>query len=192
MKHRFLSQCYNPEELFALKTGNELSNFITNLKKQSMEHPDRWEPTTYQGDGFESLVEAILVKWDSSKFLDMTRYEPTEPDAIGVDGVGNCLLGGNHTTQIKLRMEDWVLTEGKDHIGMAPASSFTKYQAKKLTIWTAGKAVHRTLLAEWNYNEELTKVMNKKDIEKLVNYNPPFWKWYRGEMEAKCLSGKTI
>jgi hypothetical protein len=191
MKHRFLSQCYDPEKLFSVRIGSELTDFIKNLKKQSEEHPDRWDPATYQGDGFESLVEAILVKWDGHKRLDMTAYEPTEPEAIGVDGVGKCLMGGNHTVQAKMRMRDWVLTEGKDHIGMAPASSFTRYKAKKLTIWTTGQAVHRNLLAEWNYNQELTKVMNQDDIEKLVNYNPPFWKWYKSEVEAKCLSGQT-
>ena len=82
-------------------------------------------------------------------------------------------------------MDDWVLTEGKDHIGMAPASSFTKYDAKKLTIWTAGKAVHRNLLAEWNYNGETTKVMNRKDIKKLVDWNPIFWKWFGVEMKKQ-------
>lgn len=183
LKHRFINQCYDADALLNVRTGRELKDFITNLKKQSLEHPDKWPPADYQGDGFESLVEAILVKWDSHKKLDMVGYEPTEPEAIGVDGIGKCLLGGNHTTQVKLRIEDWVLTEGKDHIGMAPASSFTRYNAKKLTIWTGGKAVHRTLLAEWNYyDQDKTKVMNRKDIEKLVNRNPPFWKWYKDQI----------
>ena len=166
LDHHFTNTCYDIDALF--KGVTKLSTFLTRLEKQSQQNPAMWEPKKYKGDGFEALVEAIIKLNPTNTRINITNYNPSPVDEMGIDGSGNTFDGMPHEVQAKLSMDpNRLITEQHEHIAMFPAIATTKHMGKQIqmTLFTTAKDLHHVLE---NFNGKV-RVLGRKDIESLVN-----------------------
>ena len=182
LKHRFAQICYNLDEL--LDGCNKLSTFMTRLRKQSRSRIE-FEADSYFGDGFEVLVESLILQMGHTPWIQMRDYVPVQENDLGVDGYGYGIDGEIHTVQIKARSNSQsVLTANKDHISNFVAHSHSKYggesKVKHMTLFTTAADLHR--VAREMYGEEVN-VIAERDLKKLLDGNKMFWATFREQMQ---------
>tara|TARA_S200002703_G_C3725810_1_gene222988 strand:+ start:74 stop:631 length:558 start_codon:yes stop_codon:yes gene_type:complete len=181
LEHHFVNTCYDIDKLF--KGVNTLSKFLRNLDKQSTENPAMWDPNKYKGDGFECLVEAIIKLHPVDKRINITNYQPSPVDEMGIDGSGETLNGMPHEVQAKMSMDPTkLITEQHEHIAMFPGMAGTKHMGKKfqMTLFTTGKDLHYVLE---NFHGKV-RVLGYYDIQKLIDH-PTFWQLFYNLMLDK-------
>lgn len=185
MQHRFKKTCYDAEKL--LKGCKTLKDFVKRVNKQSVEHPELWDPMTYRGDGFEALVEVLINASPIDKRINIIDYRPwntkKDGDDMGVDGVGYSHDGTHHTVQVKFRSNPTEeLTANKDHISNFVAKSLSMYKGKDvhMTIFTTANSLLETV-NEGMYHGQVN-TLGFKAISKLIDKNDSFWTIFRKEM----------
>lgn len=170
LKHHFRHTCYDKEKL--LHGVNTLSQFMRNLNKQSLEKPDYFESETYKGDGFEALVEALIVLSPVDKRINIVDYKPTPVGEKGVDGVGRTHAGEIHCIQAKYSSDtNKFVTEGSNSIAMFPAFA-SSYGAKHLTLFTTAKDLHPVLE---NFKNDNFITHGYESLRKFLDNNEAFW-----------------
>lgn len=175
MQHSFKYTCYNKDYL--LDGTKKLSTFMTKLKRQAQQNPDYFDPDKYFGDGFEALVEAIIVVLGKSHSIQIKDYTPIMEDDLGVDGIGYGPNMEPHTVQCKARSNtESFLTANNDHISNFVAHSHSKFggdtKVKYMTIFTTASDLHH--VTKEMYNNEV-RVIGNKEIRRLVDNNEMFW-----------------
>lgn len=180
MKHRFKVTCYDSNKL--LEGVNTLSKFMRKLIDQSALHPDRWDPETYKGDGFEALVEVLINSSPIDKRINITDYEPVTSSDYGIDGAGKTHSGKPHTIQVKFRSNVYKsLTANQDHISNFVAKSVIDYGNEvEMTIFTTAKDLNRAV-SESMYGDRV-RTIGYKELSNLIDKNESFWNIFRKEM----------
>lgn len=174
LEHHFKNTCYDIDAL--LKGVTKLSTFLYRLDKQSQQNPAMWDPKKYKGDGFESLVEAVIKLNPINTRINITNYQPSQVDEMGIDGSGETFDGMPHEVQAKMSMDpNKLITEEHHNIAMFPAIAGTKHMGKEfqMTLFTTAKDLHYVLE---NFNGKL-RVIGRDDLERLVN-TPTFWQHF--------------
>lgn len=183
MKHHFQYTCYNIDWL--LDGCYKLSTYMSRLRTQSEKNPDLFDPDKYFGDGFEALIESVILQFGQTKKIMIKDYQPIHEDDLGVDGFGYGPNGEIHTVQIKARSNSQsVLTANKDHISNFVAHSHSRYggesKVKYMTIFTTAADLHR--VAHEMYANEV-RVIGNKDIKNLIDNNDMFWTTFRDDLK---------
>jgi hypothetical protein len=159
------------------------------LIKQSESQPERWDPMTYRGDGFEALVETLITLSPIDKRINIVDYRPWNskidgPD-MGIDGLGKSHDGTIHTVQAKFRSNtDSQLTANEDHISNFVAKSSMMYRGKNvnMTIFTTAKNL-LSVVNEEMYHDQV-RVLGYNEISKMIDDNHAFWSCFRSEMNT--------
>jgi len=123
LNHSFATRSHDIQGL--LDGCNKLSTFCTRLEKQSVLHPDKYNPDKYKGDGFELLVEALIKLSPVDNRIGISNYGVCDGNTdIGVDGYGIGIDGMISTVQIKYRSNNaQQLTANSDHLSNFTAAS---------------------------------------------------------------------
>lgn len=176
LTHPFKHVCYDVNGL--LNNVTTLNKFMTNLEKQGMSDPDRYEYNDYVGWGFEALVECLIKLSPIDKRINMLEYTPITEGDMGVDGVGVAHDDKGHTVQCKYRSNQIsVLTANKDHISNFVAHSAMKYKADHMTIFTTASKLHEVISEEMYQGSVRTLAVD--DLKKLLDNNLPFWRAFK-------------
>jgi hypothetical protein len=179
MKHHFKHICYDIDQLTS--GTKRLSQFMTRLRAQANSSPDMHDPDKYFGDGFEALIEVLIIEMGTSPYIQIKGYSPITELDMGVDGIGYGPNGEAHTVQIKARSNTQsVLTANEDHISNFVAHSFTKYNAQNLTLFTTAKGLHEDV----SNNMYMSKVntIGYAALTKLIDNNLMFWDTFRDHL----------
>ena len=188
MKHRFKLICPNADKL--LKGVDKLSAFMRNVDKLSTDPAwtsGNWTPDEYKGDALEALVEVLVNYSPIDKRINIVEYRPHDNKAdgkdMGIDGYGVSHNGNLHTVQVKYRSnvrKD--LTANEDHISnfVAKTASSPKFRDADMTIFTTAKDLNQKT-NEGMYHDRV-RVLGYRDLCKLVDANPAFWRAFRAEM----------
>jgi hypothetical protein len=189
MNHRFRLICPNANKL--LNGVDKLSTFMRNVDKLSTDPlwtSGNWSPEEYKGDALEALVEVLVTNSPIDKRINIVDYRPhnnkVDGKDMGIDGYGVSHSGNLHTIQIKYRSnirKD--LTANEDHISNFVAKTRTSptYRTADMTIFTTAKGLNQKILQEM-YHDDNINVLDYKDLAKLVDNNPAFWRVFRAEM----------
>jgi hypothetical protein len=188
MNHRFKLICPNAGIL--LKGVDKLSTFMRNVDKLSTDPAwtcGNWSPEEYKGDALEALVEVLVSHSPIDKRINIVDYRPhnnkVDGKDMGIDGYGVSHSGNLHTIQVKYRSNTRKdLTANEDHISnfVAKTTSSPKFRDADMTIFTTAKDLN-TKVNEGMYHDRV-RVLGYKDLAKLVDNNPAFWRVFRAEM----------
>ena len=80
--HPFLFNCHDIDSL--LKSVKKISTFCTNLEKQSILFPNRYDPDKYKGDGLELFAEALIKLSPIDNRIGIANYIPVIDGDTGV------------------------------------------------------------------------------------------------------------
>jgi hypothetical protein len=157
------------------------------LEDQATEDLDSWDRDTYVGDGFESLVEALIKLSPIDKRINIMNYEPQLGVDMGVDGVGYGHDGQAHTVQVKYRSNVVsVLTANKDHISNFVSQSAMKYGISRdyghMTIFTTAKNLHDEVNKEMYMDK--VRTLGYNEIRNIVDGNDAFWSQFRDGLQS--------
>lgn len=183
LEHSFIRHAYDLKGL--LQDCNKLSTFCTRLEKQSLLFPDRIDPNTYKGDGFELFVEALIKLHPVDRRIGVGNYTPISKSTqdIGVDGFGTGLNGQSATVQVKYRGNGTVLlTANTDHLSNFVAGSLLHYKVspdnnENMLIITTAKGLHHFTDVEM-YGKKV-RCLGIVELKKLVDSNNLFWNSFR-------------
>ena len=187
--HPFLFRCHDIDKL--LGDTNKLSTFCTKLEKQSVLFPNRYEPESYKGDGFELFVEALLKLSPIDNRICIGNYEPVLEGDVGVDGIGIGLDGNLATVQIKYRANNTqLLTANEDHLSDFLSASILKYgvvndSINNMLVITTAKGLHHFTKSEMLYDK--VRCLGHEDLRSLVDDNMLFWDAFRNLIKESRL-----
>ena len=189
MKHRFKTICPNADKL--LKGVDKLGAFMSNVDKLSTDPAwslGNWTPDEYKGGALEALVEVLVNYSPIDKRINIVDYRPHDNKVdgkdMGIDGYGVSHNGNLHTVQVKYRSNTQNdLTANEDHISNFVAKTRTSptYRCADMTIFTTAKGLNQKILQEM-YHDDGINILNYKDLCKVVDANPAFWRAFRAEM----------
>jgi hypothetical protein len=178
LTHAFKHRCH---DLSALLEGCEkLSTFCSRLEKQADFAPDRYDPNTYKGDGFEMFVEALLklfpVMW-------VGQYQPISKGVqdYGVDGFGIAMNGLPATVQCKFRSDSRQLLVERD-LAQFAFQSQNRYDVpitSTTSMWviTTAKDLHYFTKDEMFMKK--VQCIGYDQLRTLVDNNVLFWNEFR-------------
>lgn len=179
MEHYFKHICYDIDQL-TLGT-KKLSQFMTRLRRQANSFPDWFDPDKYFGDGFEALIEVLIMEMGATPFIQIKGYSPITESDMGVDGIGYGPNGEAHTVQVKARGNtESVLTANRDHISNFVAHSLTKYNAQNMTLFTTAKGLHEKISDDMYMSKVNT--IGYAALTKLIDNNLMFWDTFRDQL----------
>jgi hypothetical protein len=185
MRHRFKKTCYEPGAL--LSGCDTLKKFMKRLSVQSLQDPDSWDPMVYRGDGFEALIEILIINSPIDKRINIRDYEPWDAKKhgrdSGVDGLGLSHDGSPHTVQIKFRSNvAEELTPNKDMISNFVAKSLSMYPGQQInmTIFTTANDLLESVNQDMYHGQ--VRTLGYKELSKLIDKNLAFWDVMRKEM----------
>jgi len=183
LEHPFLNRCHNINEL--LSDVKKLATFFTNLEKQSILFPNRYDPEKYKGDGFELFCEALIkLSPIENRFIGIGNYKPIkENEDIGVDGIGIGIDGNVATVQCKYRKNNLsLLTADNDKLTNFTWASVAKYNIdpnskNNMLIITTADSLHHFTNDEMLLNK--VRCLGYKKLRTLVDKNILFWNAFR-------------
>lgn len=191
LTHPFLKTCHDLKSL--LSGCNKMSTFCNRLEKQSLLHPNRYDPDKYKGDGFELFVEALIKLSPTDNRIGIGQYKIVEGQDVGVDGSGIGADGKPATVQVKFRSNgEQLLTANGDHLSNFVQASL---RAKKfggfgvdpetttnMLIITTAKSLHYFTENEM-YGEQVRCIGigggDTEGLRDLVDNNLLFWDAFR-------------
>lgn len=178
LTHVFKHRCHNMQEL--LNGCEKLSTFCGRLEKQAVLFPDRYDPNTYKGDGFEYFVEALFklfpVMW-------VGEYAPISKAVqdYGVDGFGTGMDGFPATVQCKFRSDSRQLLVERDLAQFAFQSQnrYSVPTACTTNMWvvTTAKDLHYFTKDEMFMKK--VQCIGYEQLRTLVDNNTLFWNEFR-------------
>lgn len=179
--HQFKTKCHNLPELFT--DVHKLSQFISNLQRQSKLDPDRYDPYKYVGDGFEFFIELLLYFHPCDNRIGVSKYIPNQINDNGVDGVGININGDKCVIQVKFRSNiKKRLTANSDHLSnlitdgmlnhgvVADSVNIKNYRH---FVFTTSKGLH--FYTDHEMFKGRVKCIGYNEIRQLVDNNIPFW-----------------
>lgn len=181
LNHPFKNRSHNLKEL--LINCNKLSTFCSNLEKQSILYPDRYDPDKYKGDGFELFIEALIKLSPIDNRIGISNYEVgNENSDTGVDGRGLGIDGKLATVQVKYRSNNTqLLTTNKDHLSNFVMTSLfegvDKDTKTNMLIITTAEGLHHFTDNEMFLNK--VRCIGYKQLRELVDNNINFWNNFR-------------
>ena len=181
LTHRFLLTCHDLKKL--LVDCNKLSTFCSRLEAQAKQHPDRYSPNKYKGDGLELFAEALIKLSPVDARIGITGYRPIETGDVGADGVGIGMNGKPATVQVKYRgYNASALTAVEDnlngfvmasllHEGVDPADKYN------MLVITTAPGLHFFTDQEMFVGK--VRCLGKDQLRELVDNNTQFWDAFR-------------
>lgn len=181
LTHSFINKCYNLKEL--LTDCYKVSTFCNRLEKQSILFPDRQNPDTYKGDGFELFVEALIKLHPCDNRIGIGNYQVNTNLDTGVDGRGIGIDGKPATVQVKYRSNSMsTLTANNDHLSNFVMTSLLTENVDKETntnmlIITTAAGLHHFTDNEMFLNK--VRCIGYNQLRELVDNNILFWNEFR-------------
>jgi hypothetical protein len=186
LQHRFQSTAHDLKGL--LDGCHKLSTYITRLERQSTLFPDRYDPDSYKGDGFELFTEALIKLSPVDNRIGISDYQVVEDGDIGVDGHGDGFDGKPATVQVKFRSNnDQVLTANADHLSNFVQASLRSKKfggfgvdpetETNMLIVTTAKDLHHFTDSEM-FGKQV-RCLGRESLRRMVDNNHAFWDAFR-------------
>lgn len=181
LTHPFKTRCHNIKAL--LNNCNKMSTFCTQLEKQAVMHPNRYDPDKYKGDGFELFAEALIKLFPADGRIGIGSYSIITEGDTGADGIGVGMNGRPATVQMKYRGDNRTLLKANvDHLSNFISASQNKYgvhlgDTDNMLIVTTADSVHPFTRDEMLYKK--VRCVGWKDLRNLVDNNSLFWDVFR-------------
>lgn len=179
--HKFKSQAHDLHAL--LSNCTKLSTYCNRLEKQSLLHPDRYDPNKYKGDGFELFVEALIKLSPVDNRIGISNYVVVEENSdTGIDGRGIGMDGELATVQVKYRSDNTQsLSANRDHLSNFVMSSLlegvNKDTCTNMLIITTADGLHHFTDNDMFMNK--VRCMGYRQLRELVDNNNIFWDNFR-------------
>lgn len=179
--HPFLNRAHDIDAL--LKDTKKLSTFCTRLEQQSILFPNRYEPETYKGDGFELFAEALIKLSPADNRIAIGNYTPVTVDDTGVDGIGIGIDGKPATVQVKYRSNSTqLLTANEDHLSNFVVASMLRYNVEQssktnMLIITTAQGLH--YFTDGEMFKKQVRCLGYNELRELVDNNTLFWDKFR-------------
>ena len=184
-KHHFAAMIRELDSSILYKGVSDLETWMSRVEDLA-DRPDtiiRFPESgrkKFLGDAFEHFVECVINHYGENPKVNCVNVHPTQQDESGVDLVGEAHDMSVHTIQCKYRSDTKaLLSNSKDGIAMFPAVSLTSYDAKHMTVWTTGYALHP--ITDHAF-EGKVNVINYNQIRKLVDKDDRFWDFYESDL----------
>ena len=181
LEHHFVKTCHDINNL--LKDVKKLNTYISRLERQSNLYPNRYDPETYKGDGFELFTEALLKLSPIDNRLGIGNYQIEKGQDTGVDGFGIGIDGRPATVQVKFRSNnEQYLTANDDHLSNFVVVSQNRYNVpvdatNNMLIITSAAGVHHFTESAMFQNKIV--VFGREQLRRLVDNNILFWDTFR-------------
>ena len=181
LEHHFVNTCHDIKGL--LKDVKKISTFITRLERQSILHPNRYDPEVYKGDGLELFTEALIKLSPIDNRIGIGDYQVEKGQDTGVDGFGIGIDGKPATVQVKFRSNnEQQLTANADHLSNFAFASQNRYgveisSTKNMLIVTTAAGLHYFTESEMLLNK--VRVLGRETLRELVDNNVLFWNNFR-------------
>lgn len=185
LEHNFKHNCHDVKSL--LTDVNKLSTFISRLDKLSKLYPDRYDPDTFKGDGFELFVEFLIKASPVDNRIGISEYNIVNGNDTGVDGVGIGTNGEIATVQAKYRNDQrWTLTANTDHLSNFTSTSLMRYNVnpdstKNMLIITTAEGLHHYTANVMFQNQ--VRCLGYKELRVMVDNNLVFWNLFRKSLD---------
>lgn len=178
LTHSFKQRCHDLAEL--LEGCNKLSTFCGRLDKQADKFPDRYDPNTYKGDGFEFFVEGLLKLFPAMWVSDYCPIRKGDQD-YGVDGFGVGMDEMPATVQCKYRSNNDTLLLERD-LGQFAYQSQNRYKVPmhcthNMWVVTTAKDLHYFTKDEMLLGK--VQCIGHAQLRDLVDKNNLFWNQLR-------------
>ena len=188
LTHHFKLTAHDLDSL--LKDCNKLNTFCNRLEKQSILHPNRYDPDKYKGDGLELFTEALIKLAPYDNRIGVGNYRIVEENNdTGVDGSGIGANGKPATVQVKYRSNSrQQLTANKDHLSNFVSSSIIHENVdpndnKNMLIITTAESLHHYTDEEM-YSGKV-RCIGRQQLRELVDNNQLFWDRFRELCKVK-------
>ena len=182
LNHRFLVIAHDLPGL--LTNCTTLSTFCSRLERQSVLHPDRYDPNKYKGDGFELFVEALIKLSPVDNRIGIGNYKVVEGQDVGVDGSGVGFNGKPATVQVKYRGygSTKFLTANEDHLSNFVAASMLHEgvdpkDKDNMLIVTTAEGLH--FFTDQEMYGGKVRCLGRKELSSIVDDNNLFWDRFR-------------
>jgi hypothetical protein len=188
-EHPFANYCIDPEAFRKVQT---IDTLVAALKKQSKGQTVFWEnDEKYFGEGFESWWATAVKLRGHDKRIDLIDYMPAGKDEFGFDGYAGCHLDpitiGKAGSQCKATADATKLFDrfNTGNIG-TPLEAAAIWQLDRVLFVTTGAGIHPKILATWNQNRHLVRVLNRNDLANIFDNSLDVWEtWYQSLLTAQ-------
>ena len=190
-EHQFKTYCLNPDDFHPSKVQT-IDTLIAALKKQSQGQTVFWEnDEKYFGEGFESWWATAAKLRGHDKRIDLIDYSPAGKDEFAFDGYAGCHLEstvlGKAGAQCKATSDTTKLFDrfNTGNIG-TPLEGAAIWQLDRVLFVTTGAGIHPKILATWNQNRHLVRVLNRTDLANIFDNSLDVWEtWYQSLLTAQ-------
>jgi len=156
---------------------------MSNLEHQSKQDILRYDSNKYLGDGFEFFIELFLTLHPNDNRIGLHKYQPTQLNDNGVDGIAYNINTELSVIQIKYRTDKQsYLSSNKDNLsnlfsdGMLSHNVITDNTNPnnyRHYIFTTAKGLHFYTDIEMFKNK--VKWFGYNELKSFVDNNIPFW-----------------
>ena len=193
--HQFATYCIDPDDFHPSKVQT-IDTLIAALKKQSKGQTVFYEggkPNNekYFGEGFESWWAIAAKLRGHDKRIDLIDYLPAGKDEFGLDGYAGChvepTLFGKAGAQCKATSDATKLFDrfNTGNLG-TPLEAAAIWQLDRVLFVTTGAGVHPKILATWNQNRHLVRVLNRNNLANIFDNSLDVWEtWHQSLLTAQ-------
>lgn len=167
-----------------------LSHFMKSVEKEAQNFPDEDQAFSFKGDMLEILAELFFCAFENDPSVGLTKYEAVSiVDDYGVDGYGRNAAGKKCAVQVKYRHNP------KDSVLYAEiARTYTSAMLQldlelegenRIYVFTTASDVTPSCSKVFG---KMLRVINREQIERLINGNVNFWEWAYEQVKETLLS----
>ena len=194
-EHQFKNYCIDPDEFHPSKVQT-IDTLVAALKKQSKGQTVFYEggkPNNekYFGEGVESWFATAAKLRGEDNRIDLKGYSPAGKDEFGLDGYATChlepLVYGKAGVQLKATSDATKLFDrfNTGNLG-TPLEAAAIWQLDRVLFVTTGAGIHPKILATWNQNRHLVRVLNRKDLASIFDNSLDVWEtWHQSLLTAQ-------
>ena len=194
-QHQFANYCTDPDDFHPSKVQT-IDTLIAALKEQSKGQTVFYEggkPNNekYFGEGFESWFATAAKLRGHDKRIDLIEYLPAGKDEFGVDGYAGChlepLVYGKAGVQCKATSDARKVFDrfNTGNIG-TPIEAVAVERLDRILFVTTGAGVHPKILATWNRNWDMVRVLNRNDLANIFDNSLDVWEtWHQSLLTAQ-------